>query len=191
MLGGGPPDEDPLPDVGVDPHPLPEQMNQPAFDPTGALQQNIPEEEEEDGWGHWAMGVEQGNAQPMQLDPNAGLNNILQAMEVEEIQDNHGDQPIQDEDSALTISLSSSEGTNLVNPANQMVIFGEEVQHPMGQFAEQQALGFQQIAQGLLNLIEAYQDVDEDEVIEADNVNDVEDFMLEGVNLLHPNEAHL
>jgi hypothetical protein len=65
MLGAGPPDEDPLPDDGVDPHPLPEQVNQPTFDPPGALQQNIPEEEEEDGWGHWAMGVEQGNAQPM------------------------------------------------------------------------------------------------------------------------------
>jgi hypothetical protein len=52
-------------------------------------------------------------------------------------------------------------------------------------------LGFQQIGQGLLNLIEAYQDVDEEEVIEADNVNNEEDFILEDVNLLHPNEAHL
>jgi hypothetical protein len=127
----------------------------------------------------------------MQLDPNAGLNNILRAMEVEEILDNHGDQPIQDEDNGLTISLSSSEGANSVNPANQMVIFGGEVQQPMGQIVEQQAMGFQQIGQGLLNLIEAYQDVDEDEVIEADNVNEEEDFMLEDVNLLHPNEAHL
>jgi hypothetical protein len=82
------------------------------------------------------MGAEQGNAQPMQLDPNAGLNNILQAMEVEKIQDNQGDQPIQDEDSGLTISISSSEGANSVNPANQMVLFGEEVQQPMGQIVE-------------------------------------------------------
>jgi hypothetical protein len=58
MLGAGPPDEDPLPDVGVDPHPLPEHVLQPAFDPPGPVQQNNPEEEEEDGWGHWAMGAE-------------------------------------------------------------------------------------------------------------------------------------
>jgi hypothetical protein len=112
-------------------------------------------------------------------------------MEVEEIQDNHGDQPVQDDDSGLTVSLSSSEGANSVNLANQMVIFGEEVHQPIDQIVEQQALGFQHIGQGLLNLIEAYQDVDEEEVIEADNVNNEDDFMLEDVNLLHPNEAHL
>jgi hypothetical protein len=72
-----------------------------------------------------------------------------------------------------------------------MVIFGEQVQQPMGQIVEQQAMVFQQIGQGLLNLIEAYHDVDEEEVIEVDNVNEEEDFMLEDVNLLHPNEAHL
>jgi hypothetical protein len=39
MLGAGPPDEDPLPGDGVDPHPLPKQVNQQiAFDPYGALQ---------------------------------------------------------------------------------------------------------------------------------------------------------
>jgi hypothetical protein len=63
-------------------------------------------------------------------------------MEVEEIQDNLGDQPVQDDDSALTISLSSSEGTNSVNPANQMVIFCDEVHQPIDQIAEQQAFGF-------------------------------------------------
>jgi hypothetical protein len=70
--------KDPLPGDGVDPHPLPKQVNQQiAFDPYGALQYNNLEEEAEKGWGHWAMGNEQGNAQPMQLDQNAGLNNIL------------------------------------------------------------------------------------------------------------------
>jgi hypothetical protein len=119
MLGASPPDEDPLPGDGVDPHPLPKQVNQQiAFDPPGALQQNNLEEEAEEGWGHWAMGNEQGNAQPMQLDQNAGLNNILQAMEAEEIQANHGEQPVQDEHSGLTISIPSSHDANSVSLAN-------------------------------------------------------------------------
>jgi hypothetical protein len=135
------------------------------------------------------MGNEQGSAQPMQLDQNAGLNNILQAMEAEEIQVNHGEQPIQDEHSGLTISISSSDGANSVNPANQIVNFGEEVQQPMGQNGGQQAMGLHQIGQGLMNIIQAYQDVEEEEVLDAANVNDEDHFMLEDVNLLQPNEA--
>jgi hypothetical protein len=66
-------------------------------------------------------------------------------MEAEEIQANHGEQPVQDEHSGLTISISSSDGANSVSLANQIVNFVEEVQQPMGQIGGQQDLGLQQI----------------------------------------------
>jgi hypothetical protein len=56
LLGGGPPDEDPLPDDGVDPHPLPAALVPQAAPLIPAQDNNEEEEGAEDGWGHWAMG---------------------------------------------------------------------------------------------------------------------------------------
>jgi hypothetical protein len=117
MLGGGPADEDPLPDDGMDPHPLSgnAMQNLPFMPPTPQPQNN--EDDAEEGWGHWAMGNGQNNEHAMQLDQHAGLNNLLQAMEAEEIQENQDDQPMQEENSGLTISISSSDGASSDNAA--------------------------------------------------------------------------
>jgi hypothetical protein len=42
-----------------------------------------------------------------------------------------------------------------------------------------------------MNIIQAYQDEEEEEVLDAANFNEEDHFMMEGVNLLQPNEAHL
>jgi hypothetical protein len=47
------------------------------------------------------------------------------------------------------------------------------------------------IGVGLMNIIQAYQDEEEDVVLDAASPNVENDFMLEDVNMLHPNEAHL
>jgi hypothetical protein len=68
----------------------------------------------------------------MQLDQDAGLNNLLQAMEVEQIQENQDDQPMQEENSGLTISISSSEGASSNNAAF-LLPPAEEAQQPLVQ----------------------------------------------------------
>jgi hypothetical protein len=52
-------------------------------------------------------------------------------------------------------------------------------------------LGQNLIGVGLMNIIRAYQDEEEDVVLDAASPNVENDFMLEDVNMLHPNEAHL
>jgi hypothetical protein len=47
------------------------------------------------------------------------------------------------------------------------------------------------IGVGLMNIIQAYQDEEEDVVLNAASPVDENDFMMEDVNLLQPNEAHL
>jgi hypothetical protein len=155
------------------------------FEPPAPQPQNNLEDEAEDGWGHWAMGNEQDNAQPMQLDQDVGLNNLLQAMEADEILVDQHDQPVQDEHSGLTISISSSEGASSVNPANQIVPPGEEVQQPLGQDLNlgQQALGQNLIGLGLMNIIQAYQDEDKDEILDVVNPNEGKNFMFDDVNI--------
>jgi hypothetical protein len=52
-------------------------------------------------------------------------------------------------------------------------------------------LGQNLIGVGLLNIIQAYQDEEEDVVLDAASPIEGNDFMLEDVNMLQPNEAHL
>jgi hypothetical protein len=53
------------------------------------------------------------------------------------------------------------------------------------------ALGQNLIGVGLMNIIQAYQDDEEDVVLNAANPADENDFMMEDDNLLQPYEAHL
>jgi hypothetical protein len=115
MLGGGPADEDPLPDNGMDPHPLPgnDIQNVPFLPPAPQPQNNV--EDGDEGWGHWAMGNGPNNGNAMLPDQGAWLNNLIEAMEAEEIHENQEDHPMQEDNSGLTISISSSEGASSNN----------------------------------------------------------------------------
>jgi hypothetical protein len=74
LLGGGPPDEDPLPDEGVDPHPMPgHALPAPMFNQAPAQPVDQDNAEGGDGWGHWAMGAEQEHPQPMEVEVEVQL----------------------------------------------------------------------------------------------------------------------
>jgi hypothetical protein len=82
MLGGGPPDEDPIPKDGVDPHPLP-NLNV-GFHANPMAQDNPAEDNAEWEDGHWAFN-NGGNAAPPAAAPdNAALQNLFDAMEEDE-----------------------------------------------------------------------------------------------------------
>jgi hypothetical protein len=191
MLGGGPADEDPLPDEGLDPHPLPGNaiQNVPFLPPADQLQNN---EDEDEGWGHWAMGNNINIENANMPEQNAGLNNLLDAMEAEEIQENLDDQPMQDENSGLTISISSSEGASS-NNADILLPPLDEAQQNLEQNPIDQQLvqGQNLIGVGMMNIIEAYQEEEEDVVLNAASPVNGNDFMMEDVNLMEPNEAYL
>jgi hypothetical protein len=151
--------------------------------PTPQLQNN--EDDAEEGWGHWAMGNGLNNDHAMQLDQDVGLNNLLQAIEAEEIQEGQNEQPVQEENSGLTISISSSEGASSNNAAF-LLRTAEEAQQPLVQAPNEQqlALGQNLIGVGLMNIIQAYQDEQEDVVLDAASPVERNDFMLEDVNML-------
>jgi hypothetical protein len=62
-------------------------------------------------------------------EQNDGLNNLIDAMEAEEIQENLDDQPMQEENSGLTVSISSSEGASSNNADFLLPPFAEAQQH--------------------------------------------------------------
>jgi hypothetical protein len=68
LLGGGPADEDPLPDDGVDPHPLPGHALPVPQNPAPVIPAVQNDPDNLDGWGHWAMGAEQEQPQPMEVE---------------------------------------------------------------------------------------------------------------------------
>jgi hypothetical protein len=127
------------------------------------------------------MGNDAANvAQPMELDANQNLalNNLLDAVEAEELQMNHL-YPAQLLSSDITVT--SSEGANSVNnPAAQGSDSAQmEVQQPASNIG---------LGAGLHNLIEAYHDEEGDSGSENSLGNM---FMLDDINMMNPNEAHL
>jgi hypothetical protein len=177
LIGGGPPAEDPMPNDGGDPHPLP-ILN---AGPINAMAGNIPADENAE-WedGHWAFNIG-GNVAPNAAPnaglgpapaPNAALQNLFDAMD-EDVQAN---QPLQEDHSNLTVTLSISEGDNSVNiPAGQAA--GQEVEQDMeDMFVEEEINNgpvivqgdlpaanfddFIQLGEGVQNIMLAYFDVD-------------------------------
>jgi hypothetical protein len=61
------------------------------------------------------MGNGPNNGNAMLPDQGAWLNNLIEAMEAEEIHENQEDHPMQEDNSGLTISISSSEGASSNN----------------------------------------------------------------------------
>jgi hypothetical protein len=219
LIGGGPPAEDPMPDDGVDPHPLP-IVN---AGPLNALVGNIPIDENVD-WedGHWAFN-NGGNVAPNDAPnvdmgpaaaPNVALQNLFDAMD-EDVQAN---QPLQEDHSSVTVTLSISEGDNSVNiPAGQAV--GQEVEQDMeNMFVEEEINNgpvivqgdlpaanfdnFIQLGEGVQNIMLAYFDVDAENAEPQNNphppppvenvaiVNNV-DIMFDDNNLVPPEVAHV
>jgi hypothetical protein len=115
LLGGGPADEDPLPDEGVDPHPLPgHALPVPAFIPApvdNAAADNQDNQEDDGGWGHWAMGAAEGLPQPMEVEDQAQVQHEEMVLD-----DQHQDPPLLDADSFINLSASSSEDTATHDP---------------------------------------------------------------------------
>ena len=96
LLGGGPADEDPVPAEGVDPHPLPGNIA-PAPEDNAANMEEDNDNDDNNGWGHWALPpVAQA---PQNMEPNEALNDLMEAIEAEEV-NVEGNPP---EDSSLTL----------------------------------------------------------------------------------------
>jgi hypothetical protein len=198
LLGGGPPDEDPLPGDGVDPHPLPDDLAPPAAPLFPAqIEDNDTDEGEDDGWGHWAMGnnvqQEEDNHMEVDLAPNAAFQGLLDAIQAEEmILDNP---PVADTSSDITYSSGSSNSS--VNAANQQLVIHAGVEVGL--------LPFNQMGEGLQNIALAYieegEEADSDDengmIHQANAVNIPEEdngnafLLLEDDNLAPPQEAHL
>jgi hypothetical protein len=195
LLGGGPPDEDPLPGDGVDPHPLPNVLAPPVAPlvPVQPVQEGI-EEEENEGWGHWAMGnnvqeIEE-NEMEVELAPNAAFQGLLDAIQAEEmILDNP---PLADSSSAITFSSGSSNSGDNATDQQIVVHAGEDLA----------IVPFNQMGEGLQNIVQAYLDEEgddlEDGMLLQDNVVNLQEnnnenalHLLENVNLVPPHEAHL
>jgi hypothetical protein len=183
LLGGVPADEDPLPEDGEDPHPLPnlQPLNpQPPQNPLPA----VAEQDDLDdvgAWDHWAMGNDAINvAQPMELDANQNLalNNLLDAVEAEEMQMIHLS-PAQALN--IDITIASPEGANSAN--NPGAQSSDSVQMEV-----QQPVGDNGLGVGLQNLMNAYHDDGGDSGSENSMGNM---FMLDDINMMNPNEAHL
>ena len=75
MLGGGPPDEDPIPPSGVDPHPIPLNANDFLGFHHAAINNEQDHEEDWDDWeepGHWEF-PQQGPQQVMDQEQQVEL----------------------------------------------------------------------------------------------------------------------
>jgi hypothetical protein len=92
---------------------------------------------------------------------------------------------MQEENSGLTFNISSSEGASSNNADFLLPPIAEAQQHLVQDPNEQQlAVGQNLIGVGLMNIIQTYQDEEEDVVLNAASPVDENDFMMEDVNLL-------
>jgi hypothetical protein len=194
LIGGGPPDEDPLPDDGVDPHPLPDALVPPAapFLPA-PVEDNEEDAGEDDGWGHWAMGnnPQQEDVNHMEVDlvPNAAFQGLLDAIQAEEM--NLDNPPLADSSSDITYSSGSSNSS--LGAVNQQLVVHAGA--PVG------LIPFHQMGEGLQNIALAYIEEEEadfdDEngngMIQQANAENIPDDnnennfqLLEDVNMVPP-----
>jgi hypothetical protein len=157
---------------------------------------NQENEDELDGWGHWAMGAEPEQLQPMEEDVQQNIQPANQELAEE---DNDAMRPpLMEERSVIIISTSSydeSGSDNSVNQGNQFV--GPLLQAHDADEANVEVdmnLGlprYGHLGEGLINILQAYLDEDEEEhILLVDNTND--HFLLpEDVDMVPPDETHL
>jgi hypothetical protein len=86
----------------------------PAFIPAPldhAAEDNQDNQEDDGGWGHWAMGAAEGLPQPMEVEDQAQVQHEEMVLD-----DQHQDPPLLDADSFINLSASSSEDTATHDP---------------------------------------------------------------------------
>ena len=175
---GGAPDEDPLPDDGADPHPLP--VVGPIFGPPSPPPPPQPEGDI-GGWDQWIDPAPQNNA-------GWGNWNAVQGPVFAEGVDmpiDNQDLPPQEADSVVTGSIP---GANVSSDSDKASVHGaEDIEVEQIIVNANQDVG---MGEGLLNILQNYQDEEED-TNHADEDNMQDDWMMEDTNLLSPNEAHL
>jgi hypothetical protein len=153
MLGVGPPDEDPLPDEGVDPHPLPLAN----FVPLVIVQ--APAQINNANAANWENAMQQDN---MQVENHNDLN----------------DQNLDNQSSlTLTVSLSAGENSTNLVPNQQLIndevdqlehvnFFEPEEMVPVVVQGDQPALNinnFQNLGLGVQNIMLAYHGLSDDD----------------------------
>jgi hypothetical protein len=200
LLGGGPADEDPLPDEGVDPHPLPgHALPAPVFNPAPVDPVVQDNQEDDAGWGHWAMGVAENLPQPMEVEEQAPVQQEEMVLD-----DQHQDPPLLDTDSFINVSSSNSEDTATHDPQG---VGSSSAPIQQGQHENPQqssAAPTLPLGDGLLNILQAYSahddlmaDDSENGLVESSlpipssQVLEDDLFLPANVNVVPPNEAHL
>ncbi|CAM0949199.1 unnamed protein product [Alopecurus aequalis] len=202
LLGGGPADEDPVPDEGVDPHPLPVV---PPFAPAaGPPQDDNDGDVEDNGWGHWVLQgppVVPNNAPILQnmANQNMVLDAPGMAIEAEELPPNLQQEfPINSSLTAVTDSAGahSNNGDNSAN-SNDAAGLGEvnqlqnvpaniELENLM---ALDNAFADAGLGDGLSRIISAYLEPEEDILSDDDSNMLVDDNS--GNIFVEPALAHI
>lgn len=183
LLGGGPADEDPIPDHGVDPHPLPGNLNA-AFVPSPPPPPLVFATKY--GWGHWAMGNNPPSNQPEFLDnPNEVVDHLAMNNEHEDMLVDPANQPPHEDISDVTIPTpaisASSDNASYQNSRTQHG--SDNPPEDAGQSQELRPMG-----EGLLKILHAYSSNESKDELGDDNHDDV---MMNDVGLASPNVAHI
>jgi hypothetical protein len=203
LLGAGPQDEDPIPDDGIDPHPLPVQPFQPPViqEPAANAWDN---QQVEPFVQHEGVAQNQNNA----------FDDLINAMEMEADlpKNNQANNDVQaiDNQSSITLTEPFSEGVNSVNnpavfiqnlevnqlqmvPVDDNVIPGPVIVH-----GNEQGLNFNnfmQLGEGVQNIMLACLDLEENDESDGDlNDNSEEERSMDLSNdnvLVPPEVAHL
>jgi hypothetical protein len=220
LLGVGLCDEDPAPVDGVDPRPLPNHaipahVAQPSPD-NNADNEIQDAENNEDGWGQWAMGNEQHPQQMEELEePNVALNELMYAIQQEElVEDNQQLAPANS--SVITfasVSSNESDSNNSVNHDALGPVMGMLAQAQVHEGDHIQDVGLLPFGEGIHNLLLAYPDDEEAEEdigleidqVAAQNVNEMNNeveqdsnmdwennlLLPDNIQMVPPEEAHL
>jgi hypothetical protein len=157
LLGGGPADKDPLPDDGVDPHPLPGHALPVPQNPAPVIPAVQNDPDNLDGWGHWAMGAEQEQPQPMEVEEQE----LIQQEEMV-LDDQQLGPPLLDANSFVNVSSSSSEGSATHDPQPAGGPSCGPISQAQAEVSEQQMdQPILPLGEGLLNILQAYSSQDD------------------------------
>jgi hypothetical protein len=156
-----------------------------------------------DGWGHWAMGAEQEQPQPMEVEEQQ-----VDHQEEMILEDQHLGPPLLDAGSLVNVSSSSSESSATFDTLSVAGPSCGPLDQAQSTLAEQQIdQSSLPLGEGLLNILQAYSSQDDslpnitEEVAAGSSMlalssqlltsADDDMFLPSDVNLASPNEAHL
>ena len=163
LLGGGPADEDPFPPANVDPHPLPEDAEPAHGFHDDVVNNNDMDVQIAENWDNWE--------ENQQNNQNAELEDLLDVVQQEEMAWADGEELLPaPSNSSLSSDMSFSEGDNsnmLLPPV------AVEVIHPRAAIPAIIHSPAIVIANGLQNIIQAYQSDDEEPPLLQEQTQDV------------------